>query len=53
MISLGLEAQFQADAQVSARLPLMTEEVRRGHISSFSAARELLALFHPAHKGSE
>lgn len=53
LISLGLEAQFKADPQVGARLPLMTEEVRRGHISSFSAARELLALFHPARKGSE
>lgn len=53
LISLGLAAQFQQDPRVSARLPLMTEEVRRGHITSFSAARELLALFHPARKGSE
>lgn len=53
LISMGLEAQFLHDPQVSARLPRMTEEVRRGHISSFSAARELLALFHTARKGPE
>ncbi len=50
LISIGLEDQFRADPRISARLPAMVAEVRRGHISSFSAARELLALFH--HKES-
>ena len=47
LIHAGLEDLFRGDAKVSSRLPRMVEEVRRGHISSFSAARELLALFHP------
>lgn len=46
LISLGLEDLFKTDPRVSARLPGTVEEVRRGHISSFSAARDLLALFH-------
>jgi LAO/AO transport system kinase len=45
LISLGLEDQFKQDPHVRTRLPLVVEDVRRGHISSFSAARELLALF--------
>jgi len=45
LISLGLEDQFKQDPRVRTRLPLVIEDVRRGHISSFSAARELLALF--------
>jgi LAO/AO transport system kinase len=45
LIHLGLEDQFREDARVAARLPRAIEDVRRGHMSSFSAARELLALF--------
>lgn len=46
LISLGLENLFKTDPNVSARLPGMVEEVRRGQISSSSAACDLLALFH-------
>jgi LAO/AO transport system kinase len=45
LIRLGLEDQFREDPRVAARLPRCIEDVRRGHMSSFSAARELLALF--------
>ena len=41
----GLIEMFERDPRVAARLPALREEVRRGHISSFSAARQLLALF--------
>jgi len=45
LIQLGLEDQFHQDPRISARLPRFVEDVKRGHLSSFSAARELLALF--------
>jgi hypothetical protein len=45
LIRMGLDDIFNSDSRVSTRLPRMREEVRRGHLSSFSAARELLALF--------
>lgn len=41
----GLMELFERDPRVAARLPRLREEVRRGHISSFSAARQLLDLF--------
>ncbi|MBI4893418.1 MAG: methylmalonyl Co-A mutase-associated GTPase MeaB [Acidobacteria bacterium] len=50
LISMGLDDLFHSDARVRTRLPLMREEVRRGHISSFTAARELLALFESKEK---
>lgn len=46
LISLGLEDLFRDDPRVKERLPRVVEEVRRGHLASFSAARELLSLFH-------
>ena len=46
LIRLGLEDLFRADKEVSRRMPAVVEDVRRGRMSSFSAARELLALFH-------
>lgn len=41
----GLMEMFERDPRVASRLPGLREEVRRGHISSFSAARQLLGLF--------
>lgn len=41
----GLQEMFERDPRVAARLPRLREEVRRGHISSFAAARQLLNLF--------
>jgi LAO/AO transport system kinase len=41
----GLMERFERDPRVAARLPRLREEVRRGHISSFAAARQLLSLF--------
>lgn len=41
----GLVEMFERDPRVAARLPRLREEVRRGHISSFAAARQLLSLF--------
>lgn len=46
LIRLGLEDLFRGDPEVGRRMPAVVEEVRRGRMSSFSAARELLALFH-------
>lgn len=45
LIRMGLEDLFHRHPRVRQRLAAMSEEVRRGHISSFTAARELLALF--------
>ena len=45
LIRDGLSELFERDPRVAARLPRLREEVRRGHISSFSAARQLLSLF--------
>jgi LAO/AO transport system kinase len=45
LIHLGLENLFKTDHAVSRRMPAVVEDVRRGRMSSFSAARELLALF--------
>jgi LAO/AO transport system kinase len=45
LIRDGLAELFERDPRVAARLPRLREEVRRGHISSFSAARQLLSLF--------
>lgn len=41
----GLLERFERAPRVASRLPRLREEVRRGHISSFSAARQLLDLF--------
>jgi LAO/AO transport system kinase len=41
----GLMEMFERDPRVAARLPRLREDVRRGHISSFAAARQLLSLF--------
>ncbi len=41
----GLAEMFERDPRVAARLPRLREEVRRGHISSFAAARQILSLF--------
>jgi len=46
LIRLGLEDLFRADPEIGRRMPAVVEDVRRGRMSSFSAARELLALFH-------
>jgi LAO/AO transport system kinase len=46
LIRLGLEDLFRGDPEVGGRMPAVVEEVRRGRMSSFNAARELLALFH-------
>jgi LAO/AO transport system kinase len=45
LIRDGLAELFERDPRVAARLPRLREEVRRGHIGSFSAARQLLSLF--------
>lgn len=46
LIRLGLEDLFHGDPEVRRRMPAVVDSVRRGRMSSFSAARELLALFH-------
>lgn len=46
LIHIGLEDLFRGDPEVGRRMPAVVEDVRRGRMSSFSAARELLALFH-------
>ncbi len=46
LIRLGLEDLFRGDPEIGRRMPAVEEDVRRGRMSSFSAARELLALFH-------
>ncbi|MEO8658076.1 MAG: methylmalonyl Co-A mutase-associated GTPase MeaB [Bryobacteraceae bacterium] len=46
LVSGGLEEMFQRDPRVAERLPLLRDAVRRGHVSSFVAAKELLTLFH-------
>ena len=46
LISGGLEEMFQRDPRVAERLPLLRDAVRRGTVSSFVAAKELLTLFH-------
>lgn len=46
LIRTGLEDLFRGDPEVGSRMPAVVEDVRRGRMSSFSAARELLALFH-------
>ncbi|MBI5084572.1 MAG: methylmalonyl Co-A mutase-associated GTPase MeaB [Acidobacteria bacterium] len=46
LLATGLDEMFHRDQEVGRRLPVMVEEVRRGHISSFGAAREMLVLFH-------
>jgi LAO/AO transport system kinase len=46
MISSGLETAFRRDPEVEAKLPQIEESVRTGKISSFAAARALLARFH-------
>ncbi len=42
---LGLEDLFHRNPAVAARLPLLREEVQRGHTTPLAASRELLALF--------
>jgi LAO/AO transport system kinase len=50
LIQMGLLDLFKRDSRVQARMPALVEGVRRGHVSSFGAAMELLALFHPQEK---
>jgi LAO/AO transport system kinase len=45
LVMLGLEASFRADREVSAKLPLLQEEVRRGGMTPFAASREILRIF--------
>ena len=45
LISSGLKAEFYRHPGVHSRLPLLEEAVRASHATSYSAARELLALF--------
>jgi LAO/AO transport system kinase len=45
LMMLGLRESFAADPAVSARLPLLREEVRRGQVTPFAASRELLHIF--------
>jgi LAO/AO transport system kinase len=49
LISLGLEHMFRDDARVQARIPELEDAVRRGSVTSFSAARELLQIFRKGH----
>jgi LAO/AO transport system kinase len=46
LIALGLESDFYAHPAVRARLPALEQAVRDSRTTSYSAARELLALFH-------
>ena len=45
LVSAGLEAALRRDPQIAKRLPDMEEQVRSGKITSFAAARALLADF--------
>jgi LAO/AO transport system kinase len=45
-IQIGLQERFWNDPVVQARMPELEDAVRRGSLSSFSAARELLTIFH-------
>jgi LAO/AO transport system kinase len=45
LISSGLEANFYRHPGVQARLPELEDAVRASHATSYSAARELLALY--------
>ena len=45
LMMLGLRESFAADPAVSARLPLLQEEVQRGRMTPFAASRELLRIF--------
>jgi LAO/AO transport system kinase len=45
LVSLGLEDLFRGDPAVAGRLPALQDAVRRGRVTPFAAARELLARF--------
>jgi hypothetical protein len=45
LMMLGLEELFRRNRAVAGRLPLLRDEVHRGHMTPFAASRELLALF--------
>lgn len=45
LVSLGLEEMFERDPDVAGRLAHLENAVRRGSVSSFVAARELLTVF--------
>jgi len=49
LIRAGLEEEFYRDPVIRDRLPELEDAVRKAHATSFTAARELLALFrnHP------
>ena len=47
LISMGLAELFQAQPNVSARLPSLQRDVREGRVTPLAASRELLELFHP------
>lgn len=51
LISLGLEEMFRDDPRVAAQMPQLEDSVRRGTVSPFVAARELLTLFR-SHRNS-
>jgi LAO/AO transport system kinase len=53
LVMIGLEESFRADRAVAARLPLLQEEVRRGHGTPFAASRELLRIFRAQTSGTE
>ncbi len=46
LIEIGLENEFYRDPAVRSRLPVLEQAVRDSRTTSYSAARELLALFH-------
>jgi LAO/AO transport system kinase len=45
LIQQGLSDLFHRDDRIARRLPVLIAEVRQGHLTSFSAARELLGIF--------
>ena len=45
LIQFGLEDLFKRHPEVQSRLASLTSEVRVGHLSAFSAARQLLKVF--------
>jgi LAO/AO transport system kinase len=46
LVMIGLEDSFRRNTTVSQRLPQLQEMVRRGEVTPFAAARQVLALFH-------
>jgi LAO/AO transport system kinase len=46
LISADLESAFHRDTEIAARLPQIENEVRKGELTPFAAARALLDAFH-------